>query len=540
MCITLRLPNEVIAEIVQNALKSDQTTLCRVSKIFHALVLPILDRTVVLDLFRQGALEAFCSAIVRNPQRADSVRSLTFLHGYSLSDPGPLKDLLMECLNLTRRLEHLSIKDLRPTGVGSCLSSLTFPALMSCFLDTRVAWQPSVAEFLSRHPTITHLRLWSVIAPDSPHIPEGTLLPELQYYHGALSLLCPFLAHSLVAVQTSWSAETIGLGRLALTVQTNPDLTLCFDCVSPTPVSELLLHVSTHMPRLKNLKLRTWIGGITAETVNHITAHLPRFESLEYLAFEDAIARPGLTLDVDSSREALRIWVDICPTLRGCCIDQIGWRKDPEKWEECSKSVFDTESGFCERSLNALDVAESDIAAKSDWKQHKPICKVFGSLTTDVRAPQALVLPLPEEPIRDLEVLHNATKSQASRMIRLCEDQLLRCGDAWTSKDKLIVHTKELMKGTVFEEILHRLPQVKTLEVRIVIRAFTIGFCADFVLRPRVANLPVERTPSSIQMETCPCFHHRYFPQKTNPATLRIETAPHKGENACTFRLRKY
>ncbi|KAJ7644840.1 hypothetical protein FB45DRAFT_784839 [Roridomyces roridus] len=89
---------------------------------------------------------------------------------------------------------------------------------------------------------------------------------------------------------------------------------------------------------------------------------------------------------------------------------------------------------------------------KTNWKQHKPICKVLGVLETDIRAPHALVRPLPEEPIRDPEVLQSEIKEQAFWMIRFCEYQL--CRDVTLEERNLIMWEPRCMACTRTDAIM--------------------------------------------------------------------------------------
>lgn len=69
------LPNDILLDIMEISSKSDQVSLCLVSKLFHALCLPILNRTVHLNYCASSI--AFCSALIVDPTRAEAVRSLT-------------------------------------------------------------------------------------------------------------------------------------------------------------------------------------------------------------------------------------------------------------------------------------------------------------------------------------------------------------------------------------------------------------------------------------------------------------------------------
>ncbi|KAJ7619630.1 hypothetical protein FB45DRAFT_931257, partial [Roridomyces roridus] len=350
MRITRWLPSEVLTEIIHNAPRADQATLCRVSKLFHALALPNLNRRVVIRPGKLSlqALEAFPLSMIRNPARADSVRSLTFLENGSLNhDSLHAQALLIECLKLMRKLEHFCIRDFRPLGVGSYLADLDFPNLWSCTLECHAeSWELNIARFLTRHPTITHFRLYMWIGIHGRHdpLPQGTLLPRLQYYHGPLHLLCGFSKHSLVAVQTSWTGHTPSLIP-ELGAQTGPNLaSLSIDYIRMAQISDVIIFLSKHMWQLQKLQLRCWqwMLGIASD----INACLPRFKHLTYLAFSTSDESDDAVGNWDNERRAFEMWTNTSSSLRGCGIGQTACRKVDQKWEDCSKEAFYSEAGF--------------------------------------------------------------------------------------------------------------------------------------------------------------------------------------------------
>jgi hypothetical protein len=69
------LPNEIITEIVCAVPWADQASLCRVSKLFHGICLPVLYRVVQLKSAR--GITSFCNTVPSNPAIAGYVRSLT-------------------------------------------------------------------------------------------------------------------------------------------------------------------------------------------------------------------------------------------------------------------------------------------------------------------------------------------------------------------------------------------------------------------------------------------------------------------------------
>ncbi|KAJ7619641.1 hypothetical protein FB45DRAFT_931291, partial [Roridomyces roridus] len=350
MRITRWLPNEVLTEIIHNAPRADQATLCRVSKLFHALALPNLNRRVVIRPGKLSlqALEAFPLSMIRNPARADSVRSLTFLENGSLNhDSLHAQALLIECLKLMRQLEHFCIRDFRPLGIGSCLADLEFPNLWSCTLECHAeSWEINIARFLTRHPTITHFRLYIWIGIHGRHdpLPQGTLLPRLQYYHGPLHLLCGLSKHSLVA---------------ELGAQTGPNLaSLSINYIRVAQISDAVIFLSKHMWQLQKLQLRCWDARITAGIASDINACLPRFKRLTYLTFSTTGESDDAVDNWDNERRAFEMWTNTSSSLRGCGIGQAAWRKVDQKWEDCSKKVVYSEAGFA--SFDSLLTIDDD------------------------------------------------------------------------------------------------------------------------------------------------------------------------------------
>ncbi|KAJ7607534.1 hypothetical protein FB45DRAFT_947848 [Roridomyces roridus] len=365
MCITLWLPNELLAEIIQNVSDTDLASLCHVCKLFHALVLPSLLRNVVLHI-RDSSIEitdAFCLGIIENPARAESVLSLTLING---SLPlVPAKDLLIQSLKLMRNLESLSIDDIHAFGVVSCLPSLTFPKLSSCFfieahpeiwsphmigaLGYDESWNLHAIEFLSRHPTIAQLRLRS--APCKSNIPAGTLLPEMRYFQGSSWSLALFSKRSLVALRTAWPVLMSSVGR-NFDELTSPNITsLYIEHLCTDYVSMAIRHLSAHMPRLEKIKLcccntksSTGMDLELEETLFFIGLFLSRFERLAYVAFNYDL--DSLGVDAGRGRRALETWPKLSQTLRGISIGDKAELKVGETWEGCSGEAFDAAAGF--------------------------------------------------------------------------------------------------------------------------------------------------------------------------------------------------
>ncbi|KAJ7619686.1 hypothetical protein FB45DRAFT_931416 [Roridomyces roridus] len=272
----------------------------------------------------------------------------------------PADGLFTQSLKLMRRLEHLTIRDVRqPSGAISYLPTLTFPNLLSCFIIERRAdaWKLHITQFLSRHPTITHIRLSESYS--AVPVREGGLLPKLQYYDGPIHLPS-FSSHGLIAARTYWvSLLPITTRVEKLCPLTGPNLTsFCIHSpISAGRVIEVLVHLSIHIPHLEKLEMHCsdesrgtvlhfrsfLLYPVLITTQETVNAYLSRCERLEYLAFCCGQKCERSTVD---DRRMLQLWTNTSSTLRGCCIGNTAWRKVEEMWEECSLGQFDMEAGF--------------------------------------------------------------------------------------------------------------------------------------------------------------------------------------------------
>ncbi|KAJ7612236.1 hypothetical protein FB45DRAFT_875114 [Roridomyces roridus] len=229
MQITRWLPNEVLIRIIRDAKRVDQVTLCRVSKLFHALSWPILYRTVVLHLDDTG-LSAFCYSLIENPERADAIRSFTLKEAKQVApllrfdhyapNFSPDYDNLGAAMNLMGSLEHLLLlfDDGLPApspqvprtlnvswahpfwnarrglsssmrAMASIVADLSYPCLRRCVLQmAKGHWRK---RFLLAHgSTLTEVSLgWWKESHSVESAPSGHCLPRLQVFHGSAELL---------------------------------------------------------------------------------------------------------------------------------------------------------------------------------------------------------------------------------------------------------------------------------------------------------------------------------------------------------------
>ncbi|KAJ7675153.1 hypothetical protein B0H17DRAFT_1140466 [Mycena rosella] len=139
------------------ATKKDQASLYRVSKLFHALCLPILNRTVRLAHYASAS--AFCSGIIANPSRGQAVCffAVSYMHSWSniVDRPAPLRQLLIQPMKLMSRLEYQSVNAyVLKRSDRFTLLQLTFPRLLACDETIR-----PITECLPRFTGLVYLYL---------------------------------------------------------------------------------------------------------------------------------------------------------------------------------------------------------------------------------------------------------------------------------------------------------------------------------------------------------------------------------------------
>ncbi|KAJ7651171.1 hypothetical protein FB45DRAFT_32073 [Roridomyces roridus] len=363
--MTERLPNELLTEIVEYLpRRADQASLCLISKLFHDVSLPFFDRTVVLPMTRSRQLKAFFRSIIAHPERADATRSLTFTNQTSLLDFNPFfYDLLIESTRLMKNLEHLRVQDWSETAtmtepsIISCLAFLTFPCLSTCRIEILPVAQGlgsnchvAIGDFLERHPTITHLRLWPYGGFHDP-THTGALLPRLEHYDGNLHFLTMLSSRCLRAARFPWVLDweeiDSPLEALPSLLDARLPTVLSFDdsCPSYNAIPSTLSALPDYIPNLTSLKICARSMRVHSQTsvLNCLKECLPRFSGLKYIAFEHS--DPTL-VSTNDDLLALQAWADVTPSFKACSIRQRAWRKVDGLWEEYREEEFDVEAGF--------------------------------------------------------------------------------------------------------------------------------------------------------------------------------------------------
>ncbi|KAJ6548169.1 hypothetical protein DFH09DRAFT_1169906 [Mycena vulgaris] len=353
--ITEWLPNEIITEILEATTKTDQASLCRVSRLFRELCVPVLYRTVQLRHLT-GAL-AFCLALIESPSRGQFIRSFSF---YSASpDRMSTSRLLLDSINLMPRLEHLT------THTRELLRTCTVPSLVSCRIGFKSGIEADVlASFLARHPNLTRARV-DVYARfgSTPSLPIA--LPYLERFDGPAYLVPLMLpvVRRLREARLSWgrhlNPSTADIERIlgALPSLTSPDIPFFSSYEYPPHLSVLIVTAaSIHMPHVKILRLQT--RSFELHDIRHITTCLPRFTALAYLALDPP--RNPLVMHASSTDQAaVATWANVCPTLEACCLNGSAWRKMDGAWEEYTMQEFEMQAGISDKIGSYVSMREA-------------------------------------------------------------------------------------------------------------------------------------------------------------------------------------
>ncbi|KAJ6566987.1 hypothetical protein B0H19DRAFT_716468 [Mycena capillaripes] len=172
------LPPEIISEIIQAASPSDQAALCRISKLFHTLGVPVLYR--VVELINYLSITLFCSAILTDTFKFPGlVRSITIELEYQDSRQLQRNSLLSDCLKILHKIEKLSINSRYLDQTRNTVQSCTFPHLLHCALSsgegswTSTESENTPASFLIRHPALESIWIQSC-HPESEYWPSST------------------------------------------------------------------------------------------------------------------------------------------------------------------------------------------------------------------------------------------------------------------------------------------------------------------------------------------------------------------------------
>ncbi|KAJ7642860.1 hypothetical protein B0H17DRAFT_1339176 [Mycena rosella] len=350
------LPNEIITEIIQATPPSDQASLCRAGKLFHALCLPLLYR--VVDLKTDASVTAaFCSTIISNETIAGIVRSFTGFEG-----PGRLRVDLLRALvgleGLTVNLSELHGEDFKE------LLRWTFPNLVQCTLwINHTDWfstqrEDTMASFLIRHPRLENICVedWCTLVPRPSKSARIPLL-QLQHLRCPVEMVPSINARALKKARIYWESldEVVERTFVAFKSMTCPDVPFVLSNVGgDNHFKEIVNSVSRNIPHTKTLQLfLSQLHIIHDDVIRDIEKCLPIFTgltflSIEYMSRHRTSYNPTAPTLHDEEEARIRVisLAAACSTLEACCLHRYAWRKVAGVWEKYSLEDFKALAGI--------------------------------------------------------------------------------------------------------------------------------------------------------------------------------------------------
>ncbi|KAJ6566980.1 hypothetical protein B0H19DRAFT_1374329, partial [Mycena capillaripes] len=338
------LPQEIICEITQAASPSDQAALCRTSKLFHALGVPVLYR--VVEVTGYASIISFCSTILSdNTKFPEHVRSITIALEYDDSRKIQYleRPLLSDCLKTLLKIESLSISGCFLDETWDAVQASTFPCLVRCVLSceyevwTSTEKENTPASFLMRHPALESvwiqlsdggLESWS-----STRIP----LPNLKRICAPLRLFPSIIASNLQKVNLRWGkSEPIDPTFITLRSMTHSGVPfICTNECWSEQYMPIVDSLSRHIPHTRTLQISINyplpnVDEIIARTIHY----LPGFTCLAFFALTHSMSASIIfKKNIRKTRTAAQAFGDACPSLQGCCFYDTAWRKVDGMWE---------------------------------------------------------------------------------------------------------------------------------------------------------------------------------------------------------------
>ncbi|KAJ7490795.1 hypothetical protein FB451DRAFT_1221088 [Mycena latifolia] len=344
------LPNEIITEIVLAAPQSDRASLCRVSKLFHALCLPVLYRVVHIQT--RASAEAFGLSILSDTALGPLVRSFTI---YDRLSP-----LVLDVCKILSKLEDLSVPVASIPGLRELLLC-TFPQLSRCNMGTGGGdWsskdKDNLVSFLLRHPALETLYIPEVW----PSMPKTRLpLGRLQQLECPAAFVPFIIAHNLHKARLDWydcegdvpcDVEKTIIALKSMTC-TNVPFVYSID-VYTLQFAEIVDSISRNLPHTKTLRLKLNLSFRIPQ--DHLMNCLPCLTRLAFLSLECLPRFDGdkfihtLRDTEEEDQQIARAFGDVCPTLEVCRLNRSAWRNSNGTWEAFSEEEFKELFGISE------------------------------------------------------------------------------------------------------------------------------------------------------------------------------------------------
>ncbi|KAJ7867390.1 hypothetical protein B0H14DRAFT_2731294, partial [Mycena olivaceomarginata] len=324
------LPNEILTHIIQDTLQGDQLALSRVSKLFHALVVPVLYCVVKVETV--ASRHVFCHTLLSKPILGGLVRSMTLRCSpdfREVPDKAHIA-LILDSLKLLLRLKHLSLNLTLYNPVhGRAFLELSFPCLVSCHMG--------LGSYTNDHPTLHFLRRHpGLISFSSPLGIQLEIKPPLSM-PGLRALGAPVSFPREAKLAWGFKSRNLDIENhiIALTSRIPdgaPFIMTINEC--DYRLTEILDSLSRNIPYTRTLCLRWQHLADLRENIATAVKSLRRFYGLEFISIENMPDNNWLT-----KPEAFALAHSY--TMRGHT-----WRKVNSIWQEFPSSDFPALAGI--------------------------------------------------------------------------------------------------------------------------------------------------------------------------------------------------
>ncbi|KLO14517.1 hypothetical protein SCHPADRAFT_826158 [Schizopora paradoxa] len=247
------MPLELFYQVFENLSPSSLSSVARTSSAFNGVTERMLYRRLELNSSAQ-AIQCF-QTLVKKPSSWTSVQECVIMISDAKNNAAQFQPILASALRLLTRLTslHLAVEGPFVTVLDGC----NFPSLktFSSIVDL-CPWAP-MANFLYRHPSITHFCIGGEVPGQHFALPPGTL-PNLQTFMGSRRLVSTFVPNRPVSRATlAWHSpnlETEVNSVIPSLSMSSVPLTT-FSCATPGWSSTLVRSIAAYLPELKSIRL---------------------------------------------------------------------------------------------------------------------------------------------------------------------------------------------------------------------------------------------------------------------------------------------
>ncbi|KAK6978200.1 hypothetical protein R3P38DRAFT_3119943, partial [Favolaschia claudopus] len=336
-----RLPNEMLAEIVQYIPRKDLLSICTTSRLLSRLSIPFLYRTIYVSDTDIKKLKNILDVMEKYTDTKDPlsrhVHEFWLLLTHESNIPQDICKRLLGTLSgfsNIRRLNLVShIRD--ESRLRTFLQTAHFPSLLNFQYITDPIEADDLTVFLNHHPTLTKLLL---TCRNTYHCPLGEIrLPCLQQFSGnscfVKSLVCERTLQIMCIFFAMDELPTV-LERLEPMIHPDGHILVVTGVSLDLPVA--VRQVADKIPNTMYLIFRDLVEdpALTSEDVNEIETQLKKFKDLGCLELDTVSkSRVYSAMEDEADLAAVEKWGHVCKSLHRVVLHGRHWVYEHPGWE---------------------------------------------------------------------------------------------------------------------------------------------------------------------------------------------------------------